>query len=136
MQNCKYLRRRSSSNNNQITINIFYSVRCRAFYHYFGKPINDIMKKIRETSTATVSFRFKFLVQRKKRKRLALNTYNQLINAWSNKFREHSEVRRQKLSLLFRRTASDRRKLGRALQKKRDDIANLQGYEWKRKSAR
>ncbi|KAJ7355034.1 hypothetical protein OS493_028242 [Desmophyllum pertusum] len=42
----------------QIKIDIFYSVRCKAFYHFLRKPIGELMKKIKEKNAATINFRF------------------------------------------------------------------------------
>ena len=41
-----------------ITIDIFYSVRCKAFYNTLRKPISELLKKIKDKNTATVNFQF------------------------------------------------------------------------------
>ena len=39
-------------------IDIFYSVRCRAFYDFLRKPIEDLLKKIKEKKVAAINFNF------------------------------------------------------------------------------
>lgn len=42
----------------KIKIDIFYSVRCKAFYYFLRKTIGELLKKIKEKNTATVNFQF------------------------------------------------------------------------------
>lgn len=39
-------------------IDIFYSVRCKALYHFLRKPIDELLEKIREKNVASINFRF------------------------------------------------------------------------------
>lgn len=39
-------------------IDIFYSVRCKALYHFLRKPINELLGKIKEKNVASIKFRF------------------------------------------------------------------------------
>ena len=39
-------------------IDIFYSVRCKAFYHFLRKPVEELLKKIKEKNAASINFRF------------------------------------------------------------------------------
>ncbi|XP_078378687.1 uncharacterized protein LOC144661740 [Oculina patagonica] len=42
----------------KLKIDIFYSVRCQAFYHFLRKPIDELLKKIKEKNVASINFRF------------------------------------------------------------------------------
>ena len=42
----------------QMNIEIFYSVRCKAFYHFLRKPIDELLKKIKEKNNVNVTFQF------------------------------------------------------------------------------
>lgn len=50
--------KRGSQNCKRDKIEIFYSVRCKAFYDFFRKPIDDLLKKIKEKDIADVNFQF------------------------------------------------------------------------------
>lgn len=47
-----------SQTSKQIKIDIFYSVRCRAFYEFLRGPIEDLLRKIKEKDVATITFQF------------------------------------------------------------------------------
>ena len=42
----------------KITIDIFYSVRCKAFYNFWRKSIDELLKRIKEKNAASINFRF------------------------------------------------------------------------------
>ena len=47
-----------SQRNKHTKIDIFYSVRCKAFYNFLCKPIDELLRKISDKNTATVTFKF------------------------------------------------------------------------------
>ncbi|XP_022792345.1 uncharacterized protein LOC111331484 isoform X2 [Stylophora pistillata] len=42
----------------QTKIDIFYSVRCKEFYEFLRRPIEDLLRKIKEKDVATITFTF------------------------------------------------------------------------------
>ena len=49
---------KGSQTSKEKKIDIFYSVRCKAVYHYLTKPIDELLKKIKEKNVASINFRF------------------------------------------------------------------------------
>ena len=47
-----------SKTNKKLKIDIFYSVRCKAFYHFLCKPIDELLQKIKEKNVASINFKF------------------------------------------------------------------------------
>ena len=47
-----------SQRNKHTKIDIFYSVRCKAFYNFLRKPIDERLRKISDKNTATLTFKF------------------------------------------------------------------------------
>ena len=50
--------KQGSQSSQKTKIDIFYSVRCKAFYDFLQKPIDELLKKIKEKNAVTINFRF------------------------------------------------------------------------------
>ena len=48
----------SQQGERKVKIDIFYSVRCKAVYHFLWKPIDELLKKIKEKNLVTINFQF------------------------------------------------------------------------------
>ena len=75
---------RSTPSRKQIAIDIFYSVRSKAFYNFFRKPIEELLKKIKNKNAATVTFQFHVSSSREELNEAdespAAETHTRLIN--------------------------------------------------------
>ena len=66
-------------------IDIFYSVRCKAFYYFLRKPIDELLKKIKENNAATINFQFYVTSPEEEQNEVDLpDTQIQLINGRIN----------------------------------------------------
>ena len=53
-----YNSRPSHHGSRKITIDVFYSVRCMAFYKFWRKHIDELLKRIKAKNAASINFRF------------------------------------------------------------------------------